>query len=115
MPFTGEQDKFLLEAYFRSGELLPNGEWKYSTDSCRHQFHDRFPEMEFQYDVFARYVNRLITRFRETGSVSKKRPAGKPSLLTEEVLGDIQERFNVSPKKSLRQLSAQTGKTIYFA
>lgn len=111
MAFTVEHDKFLLEAYFRSGERDENGVWQYSIHSCFNQLLAEFPNEQFVYgNIFPQYVRRLVARFRQSGSVSKRKSTGRHTVLTEEVVGDIQQRLQASPTKPLRHLSAQTGK-----
>lgn len=109
MVFTEEHNKFLLEAYFCSGERTENG-WNYSLRSCHEQFYEEFRNHEaVNFEIFSQHVRRIVARFRNTGSVGKGKSPGRPSVLTAEVLGDVQDRVDVSPHKPLRQLSAQTG------
>lgn len=103
-----EIDKFILEAYFRSGERDENG-WQYSLRSCFLQFQQEFPNQVVEYETFSQHVRRLVARFRNTGSVCKGKSPGRKSVLTDEVLQDVNERLRASPTKPLRQLSAQTG------
>lgn len=113
MPFSVENDKFLLEAYFRSGERDENG-WQYSLRSCHLQFQEEFPNQDIvDYEIFS-HVRRLVARFRNTGSVCKGKSTGRKSVLTEEVLHDVHDRLEASPTKSLRKLSAQSGYLINF-
>jgi hypothetical protein len=53
-------------------------------------------------------VQRLVERFRETGSIGEKRRFGRPSVLSNDSLEDIRARLLQSPRKSLRKLSQQT-------
>lgn len=55
----------------------------------------------------SQHVRRLVARFRNTGGVCKGNSPGRKSLLTEDVLDDVRDRFSASQKKSLRQLSSQ--------
>lgn len=106
MPFSVENDKFLLEAYFRSGERDENG-WQYSLRSCHLQFQEEFPNQDIvDYEIFS-HVRRLVARFRNTGSVCKGKSTGRKSVLAE-------DRLEASPTKSLRKLSAQSGYLINF-
>ncbi|KAF5288914.1 hypothetical protein FQA39_LY03793 [Lamprigera yunnana] len=43
MPFTSEQDRFIVMAHFRSGILNPDGNWSYSLQSCIEQFMLQYP------------------------------------------------------------------------
>jgi transposase len=56
-------------------------------------------------------IQRLIKRFRETGSIGEKRRSGRPSVLSNDSLEDIMARLLQPPRKSLRKLSQQTGMT----
>jgi hypothetical protein len=55
-------------------------------------------------------IQRLVQRFRETGSTGEKRP----SVLSNDSLEDIRARLLQSPRKSLRKLSQQTGMTYVW-
>lgn len=109
MVFTNMHNAFIIEAYFRTGICNENGVWNYSYQSCREQFQERFPDAEFTNDTFVQHVRRIVDRFRNTASVCKGKSSGRPTVLTEEVVNDVQQRLEVSPRKSLRTLSAQTG------
>lgn len=112
MVFSLEDDKFIVEAYFRSGQRDENG-WNYSIHSCFLQFQEEFPNHEAaDYTNFAQHVRRLVARFRNTGSVCKGKSPERKSVLTEEKLEDVRERLAASPTKPLRQLSAQAGKYL---
>jgi len=50
-------------------------------------------------------ITRLITRFRETGSVSDKKRTGRPTILTDAKLAEVRNVMLRSPSKSLRRLS----------
>lgn len=106
--FTDLHNKFIVEAYFRSGTRNEQGNWDYSYKSCYEQFLEQFPELEFCYGYFRQYVRRLIQRFRKTGNVHKGKSTGRPTVLTDEVVADIHQRMDASPNKSLRRLSAET-------
>jgi transposase len=56
-------------------------------------------------------IQRLVERFRETGRIGEKRRSGRPSVLSNNSLEDIRARLLQSPRKSLRNLSQQTGMT----
>jgi transposase len=56
-------------------------------------------------------IQRLVERFRETGSTGEKRRSGRPSVLSNDILDDISARLLQPPRKSLRKLSQQTGMT----
>ncbi|KAI4459818.1 innexin [Holotrichia oblita] len=115
MPLTLDQEKFLLEAYFRSGERDPNGQWKYSTRSCIDDLTTEFPDIDLDYESLSRHVLRTVERFRNTGSVAKGKSSGRRTVLNEEVVEDIRARLDQSPRKPLRQLAQQTGSAILHA
>jgi transposase len=56
-------------------------------------------------------IQRLIERFRKTGSIGEKRHSGRPFVLSNNSLEDIRARLLQSPRKALRKLSQQTGMT----
>jgi transposase len=53
-------------------------------------------------------ITRIINRFRECGSVSDRKRSGRPVMLTEAKLADVEKMLQRSPSKSLRRLSAQS-------
>ncbi|KAK5649063.1 hypothetical protein RI129_003955 [Pyrocoelia pectoralis] len=109
MVFTSEQDAFILMAHFRSGTRNPDGTWSYSLQSCIEQFSEAFPDVNIEYDAFKKHRLRLIARYENKHCICKGKSTGRPTVLTEEVVNDIQQRIQQSPKKSIPQLSAQTG------
>jgi transposase len=54
-------------------------------------------------------IQRLVERFRETGSTGEKRRSSRPSVLSIDSLEDIRARLLQSLRKSLRKLSQQSG------
>lgn len=112
MAFTPEQDAFILMAHFRSGTQNPNGTWSYSLQSCVQQYIQAFPDGDIPYDVFKNHRLVLIKRYEEKHCICKGKSTGRPTILTEDVVEDVRQRMQRSPKKSIPQLSAQTG--IYF-
>jgi transposase len=98
MVFPHYQGVFILEHYF-------------STRSCaesQNAFRNFFPDSVVPNKST---VQRLVERFRETGSIGEKRRSGRPSVLSNDSLEDIRARLLQSPRKSLRKLSQQTGIT----
>ncbi|KAI4462467.1 atp-dependent (s)-nad(p)h-hydrate dehydratase family member [Holotrichia oblita] len=83
MPLTLDQEKFLLEAYFRSGERDPNGQWKYSTRLCIDDLTTEFPDIDLDYESLSRHVLRTVERFRNTGSVAKGKSSGRRTVLND--------------------------------
>ncbi|KAF5293735.1 hypothetical protein FQA39_LY03220 [Lamprigera yunnana] len=112
MVFTSEQDAFVVMSHFRSGTRNPDGTCSYSLQSCIEQFSEAFPEFNIEYDVFKNHRLPLIKRYENKHCICKGRSSGSPTVLTEEVVNDIQQRIDQSPKKSIPQLSAQTGLSI---
>lgn len=114
MPFTLQQDTFIVMAHFRSATLNENGEWEYSLPSCFQQFSNKYPDVIMPYETFKCHRNRLVQRFMDTGSVTKRKANKEPSVLTEDAVDDIRQRLVVSPNKSVRKLAAQTGIYVRF-
>jgi transposase len=47
-------------------------------------------------------IQRLVERFRETGSIGEKRRSGRPSVLSNDTLEDIRARLLQALRKSLK-------------
>ncbi|KAF5302904.1 hypothetical protein FQA39_LY02084 [Lamprigera yunnana] len=88
MPFTSEQDRFIVMAHFQSGTLNPDGNRSYSLQSCIEQFMQQYPDEMIEYDIFKQH---------------KCKSTGRPTVLTENVIENIQERINRSSKKAVSQ------------
>ncbi|KAJ8974974.1 hypothetical protein NQ317_013482 [Molorchus minor] len=114
MPFTPEQDAFILMAHFRSGTRNPNGSWSYSIQSCIEQYFEAFPEDNIPYPVFKNHRLVLIKRYEEKHCICKGKSTGRPTILTENVVDDIRHRMERSPTKSVSQLSAQTASGLNY-
>ncbi|KAK5646100.1 hypothetical protein RI129_004564 [Pyrocoelia pectoralis] len=93
MVFTSEQDAFILMAHFRSGTRNPDGTWSYSLQSCIEQFSEAFPDVNIKYDAFKKHRLRLIARYENKHCICKGKSTGRPTVLTEEVVNDIQQRI----------------------
>jgi transposase len=52
-------------------------------------------------------VQRLVERFRETGSIGEKRRPGRPFVLSNDSLENIWARLLQSPRKSLGKFYQQ--------
>lgn len=109
MVFTQEHDAFILMAYFLSGTRNPDGSWRYSLQSCMDQFSEAFPEIPIEYDYFKQHKYELVKRYQQKFCICKGKSTGRPTVLTENVVDDIQTRIERSPKKSVSRLAAQTG------
>lgn len=110
MPFTVEQDAFILMAHFRSGTRNPDGTWSYSLQSCIEQFEQEWPEEHVPYELFKHRRTVITQRFQDKHCICKGKSTGRTTLLTENVVNDIRTRMDDSPNKSITKLSAQTGK-----
>ncbi|KAF5273904.1 hypothetical protein FQA39_LY01019 [Lamprigera yunnana] len=112
MPFTSEQDRFIVMAHFRSGTLNSDGNWSYSPQYCIEQFMQQYPDEMIEYDIFKQYKCRLVHRFETKNCICKGESNGRPNVLTENVIVNIQERINQNPKKAVSQLSQKTGLSV---
>ncbi|KAF5273547.1 hypothetical protein FQA39_LY18745 [Lamprigera yunnana] len=104
MPFTSEQERFIVMAHFRSGTLNPDGNWSYSLQSCIEQFMHQYPDEMIEYDIFKQHKCRLVHRFETKNCICKGKSTGRPTVLIENVIENIQERINRSLKKAVSQL-----------
>lgn len=78
--YTVQENIFIIEAYFRSGQLI-NGEWQYSYVNCRQQFRQQFPNRIVEETVLQHHICRVIETFRTTGNVAKASlQVGQPRL-----------------------------------
>jgi hypothetical protein len=75
---------------------------------CQNAFRNSFPDSVVPNKST---IQRLVERFRETGSIGEKRRSGRLSVLSNDSLEDIRACLLQSPRKSLRKLSQQTGMT----
>lgn len=96
MQYTVSQRVFIVNTYIR----------KKSYKKCRSKFRSRFGGVSVPSKST---IHRLVSKFRETGSVIKKKRKPTRRVLLEETLDDIGARLEASPGKSLRQLSKETG------
>lgn len=115
MVFTSEQDAFILMAHFRSATRNQDGVWVYSLNSCIEQFQENFPDENIDRQYFTNHKNIIIKRFEDKNCICKGKSTGRPKVLTEDTVEDIRDRMDRSPKKSLRKLSAQTGRHCLFS
>lgn len=110
MPFSQEKDTFIVMAYFRTGHQNEDGLWTYSSENSYNQFLLQFPEDPLAYPVYLQHMQIVIDRFMDTGSVDNRKKSGRPRIITEDVIADVQQRMQASPTKPLRKLAVQTGK-----
>jgi transposase len=96
--FSQDQRVFIPEHYFSTRSYA----------ECQNVFRNYFPDSVVWNKST---IQRLVERFRETGSTGEKRRSGRPSVLSNYSLEDIRVRLLQSPRQSLRKLSQQTGMT----
>jgi hypothetical protein len=94
--FLQDQSVFILEHYFSTRSYA----------ECQNAFRNSFPNSVVPNKST---VQRLVERFRETGSIGEKRRSGRPSVLSNDSLEDIRACLLQSPRKSLRKLYQETG------
>jgi hypothetical protein len=94
MVFSQDQRVFILEHYFSIRSYA----------ECQNAFRNSFPDSVAPNKSS---IQRLVERFRVTGSIGEKR-SGRPSVLSNDSLEDISARLLQSPRKPLRKLSQQT-------
>jgi hypothetical protein len=95
--FSQDQRVFILEHYFPT---RPYAE-------CQNAFRNSFPDSVVPNKST---IQRLVERFRETGSTGEERRSG-PFVLSDDSLENARARLLQSPRKSLRKLPQQTGMT----
>jgi transposase len=98
MFFSQYQRVFILEHHFST----------LSYAECQNAFRNSFPDSVVPNKST---IQRLVERFRETGSTDEKRCSGHPSVLSNDSLEDTRARLLQPPGKSLRKLSQQIGMT----
>jgi hypothetical protein len=99
-----EQNNFIVMSYYRNG-TLQNGEWVYSINACKKEFFGKFSNDIVEANLIA-HIRRIVDRLVATGSVEKGKSVGRPPV-NEEIVEDLRQRIEQSPKTSLRKLSLQ--------
>jgi hypothetical protein len=94
MRLTVEERVFILESYLKTTSYV----------HCRQSFFEKFRRPAPVKSVIAK----LIKKFRETGLLLDKIRIRQMSVLTPEILQDIQTAITRPPHKSSLKLSAQT-------
>src|SRR5699024_2578615 len=107
MVYSLEQDTFIVMSYYRNGTLV-NGTWTYSLQACKNEYLVRFPDIQIQEASLMKHIRDVIDRFVRTGSVSKGKSPGRPSV-SDETVADLRERVEQNPRISLPKLSLQSG------
>jgi transposase len=95
MVFSQDQRVFILEHYFSTRSYA----------ECQNAFRNSFPDSVMPNKST---IQRLVERFRETGSIGDKLRSGHSSVLSNDSLEDIKARLLQPRIKSLRKLSQQT-------
>ncbi|KAI4461596.1 l1 transposable element-related [Holotrichia oblita] len=106
MVFTTAHKTYMIEAYFRTGVQV-NGIWQYRQRVCLDNFREQFPDLAVLEQDFYMWLAHSVGVFCETGSVTHKKGAGRPSIRTEELIIDVRNRMEQDPTKSLRHLSQE--------
>lgn len=106
--FEQEHKVFIVKSYFRNG-VINDGQWSYSIPLCMQEFRDRFPYFPADYHILLTQIQKVIRKFRETGSVSRKPGSGPPTKRTAEVIQDVEQRMQQSPRKPIRRLAQEIG------
>jgi hypothetical protein len=91
MVFSQDQRVFILEHDF----------FTRSYGECQNAFRNSFPDSVVPNKST---IQRLVERFRESGSIYEKCRSGRPSVLSNDSLEYIRARLLQSPRKSLRKL-----------
>jgi hypothetical protein len=82
---------FILEHYFATKSFA----------AIRETFSNAYPDKE----VPNKIIHRLITKFRDTGSVCDRKHVRRRTVLTDETLRNVEETVARSPQNSVRKLS----------
>ena len=96
MVFSLQQRIVIVEAYLRTGSIK----------ETQQAFLEKYPEIRAP---AKRFVQSLLKKWRETGSVENVKKQRPKLVQTPEVVSDIQQRISRSPQKSTRKLSQQVG------
>jgi transposase len=69
------------------------------------EFNTRHPEKN---PTTQSTIRKLVSKFKETGSVADKRRSGRPPV-AEEIREGVVAKFHASPRKSIRRTSMELG------
>lgn len=105
--FNQEQKVFIIQSYFRNGERLENGEWSYSAAACLLEFRERFPNVVVDNNAFFKQLNRVLQKFRETGSVNRKQDIRPRRVRNANNVEQVRMAMEQEPSTSVRKLSQQ--------
>jgi transposase len=98
MRFTVEERVFIVEKYFNTHSYV----------QCRLDFTEKFGKET----PVKSAIQKLLKRFRETGSVLDKTRDRQKTVLTTEVVQDIDATLTRSPHKSLRRLGQEKNVSV---
>ncbi|KAI4467915.1 diphosphoinositol pentakisphosphate kinase [Holotrichia oblita] len=98
---------FIIQCYYRTGRKLENGEWVYSINRCIEEFRQQFPNLPVTYAQLLKQIQACVIKFGEIGAVTRKPGGGAPKKRTANLIEDVQQRMEHSPKKSVATLSQQ--------
>ncbi|KAI4460770.1 transposable element tc3 transposase-like protein [Holotrichia oblita] len=102
------EDKiFIIQCYCRTGQKLENGEWVYSINRCIEEFRQQFPNLPLTYAQLLKHIQACVIKFGEIGAITRKPGGGAPKKRTANLIEDVQQRMEHSPKKSVATLSQQ--------
>lgn len=105
--FDLEHKIFLTESYFKNAERQVNGEWKYPIPHCINDFQNAFPNFPADYQKLVQEIYTCVAKFRNVGTVGRKAGSGAPKKRTPEIVADVAERMEQSPRKSIRRLAQE--------
>ncbi|KAI4470703.1 nadh-ubiquinone oxidoreductase ashi subunit [Holotrichia oblita] len=107
-----EHKIFIIQCYYRTGQKLENGEWVYSINRCIEEFQQQFPNLPVTYAQLLKQIQACVIKFGEIGAVTRKPGGGAPKKRTANLIEDVQQRMEHSPKKSVATLSQQVGLSV---
>ncbi|KAI4456724.1 transposable element tc3 transposase-like protein [Holotrichia oblita] len=97
--------------FYGTGQKLENGEWVYSINRCIEEFR-QFPNLPVTYAQLLKHIQACVIKFGEIGAVTRKPGGGAPKKRTANLIEDVQQRMEQSPKKSVATLSQQVGLSV---
>jgi hypothetical protein len=75
---------------------------------CFEEFKEQFPIVAIVYEKFRQTLHLCLNNFRESGTIGRKEGSGhQVKRLTQEVIGNVQQIMEDSPRTSIRHLSQQ--------
>jgi hypothetical protein len=80
----------VLECYFRNGRKV-KGVWIYSYEETFTEFQEVFLWLWSRYKEFSDSTRRIVSNFRQNGSVKRKEGSGRPKVRFEEVINNVRQ------------------------